>query len=64
MRNLMFPFSYQKTYIVGKKENIYRVQKARVILHIYRTFWDKEKYFTFSFYSSILKHYIKEWKTS
>lgn len=39
MRNVMFSFLHQKAYIVGKKENIYGMQKATVILlHIYRTF--------------------------
>lgn len=59
----MFSFLHQKTYIVGKKENIYGMKKATVILlHLYRTFWDKQKYCTF--YSSISKYYIKQWKTS
>lgn len=32
----MFSFLHQKTYIVGKKENIYGIKKATVILlHIY-----------------------------
>lgn len=59
----MFSFLHQKTYTVRKKENIYVMQEATVILlHTYRTSWDKEKYCTF--YSSISKHYIKQWKTS
>lgn len=39
MRNVLFSFLHQKTYIVGKKENIYGMQNATgILLHIHRIF--------------------------
>lgn len=39
MRNVLFSFLHQKTYIVGKKENICGTQNATgILLHMHRIF--------------------------